>query len=77
MTENEREQIVKFLKSNGWDENRCVDTSDFRYELMDDPDNEFLGEKYVDWRTNHRASLYCRNVTDAAGTAHACIPTGS
>ena len=54
MTEKEREQIIKFLKSNGWDENRCVDTSIFRYELMDDPDNEFLGSKFSQFETAKR-----------------------
>lgn len=54
MTKTEREQIVKFLKSNGWDKNRCVDTSNFRYELIDGPNIEFLGSKFSQFKTAKR-----------------------
>ena len=51
MTEKEREEVVKMLKAFGWSENRCVDTSKLKYDLVEDPDNEFLGEKFCLFKT--------------------------
>jgi len=46
MDGEKREKVINFLKERGWSEDRCVNTANFHYELMDASDNEFLGEKF-------------------------------